>query len=229
MSELEQLPETQNGQTADVARAESTTPELPLSFRPDGLPGAVFGGYDRYSTEKRLAELGELYRALWREQAEKVRQCELEIDRLQEGQRLIGETLVAAEQDRQAITENARRTALELVEAAQKQAAEIREEAELESRAKATELIETAERTRASVLEEAKRAQAFVDDTHSQLGDFLLAAVNWYEQVTPSANGKPEASGRPAGEERLAETAEGSQLDPLGLNGSPDAGIAQHP
>jgi hypothetical protein len=83
------------------------------------------------------------------------------------------------------------------LETARKQAETIPEQAELEANAKANEIVEAAERTRARLLAEAARAQAFIEETHGQLSDFLLAAVKWYEQAKPSldAERQPETPG----------------------------------
>jgi cell division septum initiation protein DivIVA len=230
---LEPISEPENEQPADAtasranANAEKSTFGLPPSFLPDGLPGALFG-YSRYPTEKRLAELGQLYQELWQEDAEIIRDLEIEVDRHRERERIVGETILAARQEATKVTENARRTAEALLKEAREQADRIQEDAERAATATAKELIETAEGERASLLEEAGRARAFIDETHDQLSDFLLAAVKWYETAKLSRDGKPETSGERAGEE-LAQLVEGPELDSLGLNGSPDAGVAEHP
>lgn len=230
---LEPVPETQNEEPVDAAPAkpsrandELSPPALPPAFKPDDLPSSL-RGYDRYSTEMRLAELGRLYRKLWQDSAETIRDLELEIDCLDEGKRLIGQTLVSAQQEAQTVTENARREAEALLKAARTQADQLQQETELEARAKAKELVDTAERERAILLEEADRAKAFVEETHGQLSEFLLAAVKWYEEANLRRDGEPETSGEPAGEEP-AEPVEGPELDSPGLNGSPDLRIAQN-
>jgi FtsZ-binding cell division protein ZapB len=228
---LEPVPDIQNEEPVDAApaqpsraNAELRPPALPPAFKPDDLPRSL-RGYDRYSTEKRFAALGQLYQKLWQDSAETIRDLELEIDRLDEGKRLIGETLVSAQQEAQTVRENARREAEALLKAARTEADQLREETELEATAKAKELVETAERERAILLEEAGRAKAFVEETHGQLSEFLLAAVKWYEEANLGRDGEPETSGEPTGEE-LAEPVEGQELDSPGLNGSPDLRIA---
>jgi F0F1-type ATP synthase membrane subunit b/b' len=230
---VEPVSENQNEQPVDAAPARPSSanaklspPELPPAFQTDDLPRAL-RGYDPYSTEKRVIELGRLYQKLWQDSAAAIRELEQEIERDREAKALIGDTLVAAQQVAQTVREDARREAEALLKAAREQADRIKEETELEAMAKAKELVDTAERERAVMLDEAGRAKAFVEETHSQLSEFLLAAVKWYEEANMARDGEPETSGEPVGDE-LAEPVEGPELDSLGLDDSPDARIAQN-
>jgi cell division septum initiation protein DivIVA len=94
--------------------------------------------------------------------------------------------------------ERERKTTQELLSAAQKQANRIQEETELEATAKAKELVESAEHERKTLLDEAGRAKTFIEQTHEQLSDFLLAAVKWYEEAKPSLGAEPEPEPAPA-------------------------------
>jgi cell division septum initiation protein DivIVA len=214
---LEELPETSNEQSVSAppaspseAEAKAATRGLLPSFKHDSLPGGLFG-YRRGATRSLLADLDELFRELWEELVKsdgrirelelEVREHELEVDRRREREWLISQTLITAQQEAQAIEEKARRSAEVLLEAARKQAETIPEQAELEAKANAKEIVEAAERTRARLLDEAGRARAFVDETHGQLSDFLLAAVKWYENAKLSLDGEREEADEPAIEE----------------------------
>jgi hypothetical protein len=58
-------------------------------------------------------------------------------------------------------------------------------------------LIEEARREQQTVFDEAGRARAFVDETHEQLSDFLMAAVRWYEQAKPVAAREGQSGSQP--------------------------------
>jgi cell division septum initiation protein DivIVA len=185
--------------SASNGNARMVIPELPPELDVDDLPGALFG-YDRYTIVKLLDKLRERFQELWQQRAdsdERVSELELELLRSREGERLIGETLVSVQREAQAIRENARRDAHELLRAARKQANRIQEETELEATAKAKELVESAERERKTLLDEAGRAKTFIEQTHEQLSDFLLAAVKWYEAAKPSLGTEPEPEQEP--------------------------------
>ncbi len=180
---------------APTAQPTNGAPEPPPAFEPDDIPGALFG-YDRYSTEKRLAELAERYREVLAAQAardERVHELERELFRRQRDERLIGETLVAAHRDAQMIRERARSEAQETLSTARKRAAKMLHDAEAEAQAKAKELVESAERERQTLVAEANRAKSFIEETHEQLSEFLLAAVKWYEQAKLSTGTTQEA------------------------------------
>jgi cell division septum initiation protein DivIVA len=191
------------GNTPELTEAaQPATPsngpvEAMPSFEPDDLPGALFG-YDRYSTEKRLENLARRYAELLQKQAErdaKVHELERELIRRQKDERLIGETLVAAHRDAQMIRERARTEAQEVLGTARKRATKLLQEAEAEAESRARELVETAERQRKALVDEANRAKAFIEETHEQLSDFLLAAVKWYEQAKLSTGATQESAG----------------------------------
>lgn len=168
-------------------------PELPPDFETESFPRALFG-YDRYTIVKRLEGVRGQFEELLRERDEqdgRIRDLELELARSREGQRLIGETLVSVQREARTIRESARREAQEVLRSARKQANRILEETELAARAKAKELVESAERERNELVQGAGRAKAFIEQTHDQLSDFLLAAVTWYEDTKPF-NGQPE-------------------------------------
>jgi cell division septum initiation protein DivIVA len=185
--------------SASNGNARMVLPKLPPELHADDLPGALFG-YDRYTVVKLLDKLRERFQDLWQEWAdrdERVRELELELHRSGEGERLIGETLVSVQREALAIGESARREAQELLRAARKQANRIQEETELEATAKAKELVESAERECKTLLDEAGRAKTFIEQTHEQLSDFLLAAVKWYEAAKPSLGTEPEPEQEP--------------------------------
>jgi cell division septum initiation protein DivIVA len=210
-SQLEPVPDTQI-QSAEGIDAASVPPTngraADARFEADGLPGALFG-YDRYSTEKRLADLAGRYEGLVKELAardEQIRDLERELYRRQQDERLIGETLVAANRDAHVIRERARNEAHEALGTARKQATELLHSTKAEAESTAKELVESAERERKALLDEAARAKAFIEQTHEQLSEFLMAAVKWYEQAKLStgigtdAEGEGEAEADPGAE-----------------------------
>jgi cell division septum initiation protein DivIVA len=130
-----------------------------------------------------------------REAQELLRAARKQANRIQE------ETELEATAKAKELVESAereRKTAQELLSAARKQANRIQEETELEATAKAEELVESAERERKTLLDEAGRAKTFIEQTHEQLSDFLLAAVKWYEEAKPSLGADPEPEPAPA-------------------------------
>ena len=175
--------------------------ELPDSLQPERLPRALFG-YDRSTIVELLDRMGDRIRALTQERVDRERQVnelERELQRSRDNQRLIGETLISAREEAEAIREDARREASNVMQSSQKQASRIVEEAEHEAGARARQVVEEARREgqtlvddarrmREAVLDEAGRARAFVEETHEQLSDFLMAAVKWYEQAKPTGS-----------------------------------------
>jgi cell division septum initiation protein DivIVA len=221
-------------------------PELPPELDEPELPGALFG-YDKYSVTKLLNNLREFFLDLSgaaAERDEQIRHLALELHRNREGQRLIAETLLQAQQHAQSIREEARRNAAALLKGARKQAEKLQEEIERAARTRAEELIasveheraqlieaaeqeraqliEAAEQERAKVLAQAAEAKAFVEQTHEQLSDFLMAAVRWYEKAGLSGN-EPQPETPPSAQ----GVPERPQLDAFGSNGSADARIAK--
>jgi cell division septum initiation protein DivIVA len=221
-------------------------PELPPELDEPKFPGALFG-YDKYSVTKLLNNLREFFFDLSgaaAERDEQIRHLALELHRNREGQRLIAETLLQAQQHAQSIREEARRNAAALLKGARKQAERLQEEIERAARTRAEELIasveheraqlieaaeqeraqliEAAERERAKVLAQAAEAKAFVEQTHEQLSDFLMAAVRWYEKAGLSGN-EPQPETPPSAQ----GVPERPQLDAFGSNGSADARIAK--
>jgi cell division septum initiation protein DivIVA len=164
---------------------------LPPDIEKDQLPRALFG-YERSTIVELLNTMGERIRMLTQERAELERrggELAQDLERSREQHRLIGETLVKARQEADGIRQEARRVADQDLRSARERAERIVAEAEKEAAAKADSLMADAVRERRQVLEEAARARAFVDETHEQLSEFLLAAVRWYEQAKPSAEG----------------------------------------
>jgi cell division septum initiation protein DivIVA len=162
---------------------------LPPEIDKDQLPRALFG-YERSAIVELLNTMGERIRVLTHERAELERrfgELAQELERTREQQRLIGETLLKARQEADGIRQEARRVADQDLRSAREQAQRIVAEAEKNAAAKADSLMADAVRERRQVLEETARARAFVDETHEQLSDFLMAAVRWYEQAKPSA------------------------------------------
>lgn len=163
---------------------------LPAEIDKAQLPRALFG-YERSTIVELLSTMGERIRELTQERAEFERRAgELaqDLERTREQQRLIGETLVKAQQEADGIRQEARREADQDLRSAREQAQQIVAEAEKDAAVKADALMADAVQERRQVLEEAARARAFVDETHEQLSEFLLAAVRWYEQAKPAAD-----------------------------------------
>ena len=184
-----------------------SVPDLPDELEEQRLPGALFG-YDKYTVTKLLDNLRESFSDLALAAAERdqrIQHLSLELHQNLEDQRLIAETLLEAQQHARSIREEARRNATALLKRARKQAEKLQDEIERRARARSdeliasaeqqrarliasgehqhTQLIETAEQERAKLLAQAGEARAFVDQTHEQLSDFLMAAVRWYEKA----------------------------------------------
>ena len=173
--------------------------EVP-DLEPDQLPRRAFFGYDRSTVVDLLSTMSERIRTLVHERAERDRriaELELELERNQESQQLIGETLIAAREEAKTIREDSRRSAAKVLHSAEKRARRIVADAERTAASKAKEsmiatfrerraLIDTARQERQTLLDEAGRARAFVEEAHEHLSDFLIAAVRWYEQAKPS-------------------------------------------
>jgi cell division septum initiation protein DivIVA len=205
-------------ESSTAAEAESAAAaEIPEEFQPDQLPRALFG-YDRSTIVELLGTLSRRIKSLTQERTDRDRwiaELEARIKQNEEDHRLIGETLVVAREEANTIREDARQSAEQVLHAVRKQADLILEESELEARLQAKEIVESAQREREelidsanrereelidganrelqAVLDEADRARAFVEETHEQLSDFLMAAVKWYEQVKPSGAPQPDA------------------------------------
>jgi cell division septum initiation protein DivIVA len=198
---------TERPPTTEERPSTGLSDDLSAEVEKDQLPRALFG-YERSTIVELLDTMSGRIRALGQERAERDRriaELETELRRTHENQRLIGETLVKAREEATAIREEARRSAEKDLRAARKQGERIVEEAEHEgaAQAKATleatqrecqTLIDEAQRERQSLLNEAGRARAFVDQTHEQLSDFLLAAVRWYEQAKPAGERTPQGA-----------------------------------
>ena len=197
--------------SSTAAEAESAAaPEIPEELQPDQLPRALFG-YDRSTIVELLGTLSRRIKSLTQERTDRDRriaELEARIKQSEENHRLIAETLVGAREEANTIREDARQSAEQVLHAARKQADLILAESEQEARVQAKEIVESAQREREElidganrereelidsanrerqvVLDEAGRARAFVEETHEQLSDFLMAAVKWYEQAKPS-------------------------------------------
>lgn len=184
------------------------------SLKPDRLPRALFG-YDRSTIVQLLDTMSERIRTLGQDRAERdrrIEELELELARIRGSQRVIGETLVSAREEAQAIREDARRSAEKALRSARERADQIVEAAERAARDETRELVGKARREaealvgnaqveQRTMLDAAGRARAFVQETHEQLSDFLMAAVKWYEQAklpserTPSADAPAQTPG----------------------------------
>ena len=183
------------------SQPQSQLQEVP-DLEPDQLPRRAFFGYDRSTVVDLLSTMSERIRTLVQERAERDRriaELELEIKRNQQSPQLIGETLIAAREEAKTIREDSRRSAAKVLHSAEKRARRIVADAERTAAAKAKDsaiaafrerqaLIDAARQERQTLLDEAGRARAFVEETHEQLSDFLMAAVKWYEQARPSTD-----------------------------------------
>lgn len=182
---------------------EAEVPDL----EPDELPRRAFFGYDRSTVVDLLDTMSARIRTLVQERAEgdrRIAELEAELKRNQESQQLIGETLIAAREEAKTIREDSRRSAAKVLHSAEKRARRIVAAAERTAASKAKEsviaafrerraLIDAARQERQTLLDEAASARAFVEETHEQLSDFLMAAVKWYEQARPSTELKPSS------------------------------------
>jgi cell division septum initiation protein DivIVA len=193
-------------------RSEEQSPAtaLPAEVDSDQLPRALFG-YERSAIVELLDTMSARVRELAHERAEherRIGELEQELERNRDTQRLIGETLVHAREEAAAIREEAQRSAERELDAAREQAEQIIAEAEQAATARVAamiaaaqqqreEIIEVARHEQQAVIDEAGRARAFVDETHEQLSDFLMAAVRWYEQARPSAEREGQSGTEP--------------------------------
>jgi cell division septum initiation protein DivIVA len=176
----------------------------------DELPRALFG-YERSAIVELLNTMSARVRELTHERAEherRIGELEQELERNRDTQRLIGETLVHAREEAAAIREEAQRSAERELDAAREQAERIVAEAEQAATARVAAMIAAAQEQREAIVDnarheqqavfdEAGRARAFVDETHEQLSDFLMAAVRWYEQARPSAEREGQSGTEP--------------------------------
>lgn len=176
----------------------------------DSLPGALLG-YERHAVVERFDRLRGRFEELQRELArrdERIEDLELELLRWKKVRELAGKTLIAAHREAQTILAEARRSAESMLKATREEADRLCVDSEREATAKANELLELAERERRNRLEEAGRARAFVERTHEQLADFLVAALNWYEETGLSLeHDSLEHDDRSASESQAKETA----------------------
>jgi len=184
--------------------------EIPPDVETDELPRAIFG-YERSTIVELLDTMSGRIRALVQERADRERrigELEQELERNRDTQRLIGETLVHAREEAAAIHEDAQRAAERELDAAREQAEQIIAEAEQAATARVAAMIAAAQEQREAIIEDARderqalldeagRARAFVDETHEQLSDFLMAAVRWYEQARPSAEREGQSGTEP--------------------------------
>src|SRR5262245_15236872 len=191
---------------AQIVEEQSEATAPPPEVETDQLPRALFG-YERSAIVELLDKMSSRIRQLVQERADwerRIGELEHELGRSRENQRLIGETLVKARAEATSIQEEARRSGEHVLRSARKQAERIIDEAEKAATGRIAAMIAVAQeqrkailgetqRERQSLLEEARLARAFVDETHEQLSDFLMAAVRWYEQAKPSA----ERGGQP--------------------------------
>jgi cell division septum initiation protein DivIVA len=189
---------------------QSETTELLPDVETDELPRALFG-YERSAIVELLDTMSARIRELVQERAERERrigELEQELEQNREHQRLIGETLVKAREQAEEICEDARQAAERELAATREQAGQIVAEAEQAATARVAAMIATAQEQREAIIEgarderqalldEAGRARAFVDETHEQLSDFLMAAVRWYEQARPSAEREGQTPAEP--------------------------------
>jgi cell division initiation protein len=120
----------------------------PVEVRHVSLPRVRFGGYRRAATDRLLLEIADSFEEVWRERADlgdRVEQLEEDLVRYRELEALLRQTLISAE-----------RTAAELRDGAQKQAALLVEEAH----ATAREIVRSARAERESLAAESSRIRA---------------------------------------------------------------------
>jgi cell division septum initiation protein DivIVA len=122
-----------------------------------------------------------------------------EANSIREEARRSAETALRSARERAGdIEKEAERTAAahttKILHAAQREKNQLLQEARQEgeqllerARQEREQLLELARQERQEILDEAGRARAFVEETHEQLSDFLMAAVKWYERVKPEA------------------------------------------
>ena len=177
---------------------------LPPPIKPDELPRALFG-YERSTIVELLDKMSTRVRNLMQERVERERriaELEQQLERSLQNQGLIGETLVRAREEAEAIRAEARLSAEQELRSAREQGERLIGGAEqaandrvagilLAAQQERDAIIGEGRKERQALLEEAAKARAFIDQTHEQLSDFLMAAVRWYEQARPSAGGQP--------------------------------------
>ena len=98
--------------------------EVP-DLEPDQLPRRAFFGYDRSTVVDLLNTMSARIRMLIQERAERDRriaELKRELERNQESQQLIGETLIAAREEAKTIREDSRRSAAKVLHSAEKRA-----------------------------------------------------------------------------------------------------------
>jgi len=192
-----------NSQPDTPEERPSEADQLP-EVETDQLPRALFG-YNRATIVELLGSMSNRIRELTHQRTEQERRIddlEHELERSSENRRLIGETLVSAREEAEAIRDQARRSAEEDLRSVREQGKRIVAEAEqaanervvrmiLEAQRKRDAIILEGREARQALLDEAAHARAFVDQTHEQLSDFLMAAVRWYEQAKTSAGDQP--------------------------------------
>jgi cell division septum initiation protein DivIVA len=195
---------------AQITEDQSPATALPPEVETDQLPRALFG-YERSAIVELLDTMSARIRELVQERADRERrigELEQELERNREHQRLIGETLVNAREEAEAIREEARLSAAQELQAAREQVPGIIAKAEQAATARVAAMVAAAQEQREAIIEQARgerqellneagRARAFVDETHEQLSDFLMAAVRWYEQARPSADREGQTPAEP--------------------------------
>jgi cell division initiation protein len=120
----------------------------PVEIRHVSLPRVPFGGYGRAATDRLLLEIADSFEEVWRERADlgdRVEQLEEDLVRYRELEALLRQTLISAE-----------RTAAELRDGAQKQAALVVEEAH----ATAREIVRSARAERERLAADSSRIRA---------------------------------------------------------------------
>jgi cell division septum initiation protein DivIVA len=185
---------------------QSPATSLPPDVEPDQLPRAFFG-YERSTIVELLDKMSARVRKLMQERTEReqrIAELEQQLERSLENQRLIGETLVRAREEAEAIGAEARLSAEQEVRSAREQGVRLIAGAEQSANDKVAGIILAAQQERDAIINEARQerqvlldqaaqARAFIDQTHEQLSDFLMAAVRWYEQAKPSAGDQAPA------------------------------------
>ena len=143
------------------------------------------------------------------EREQRIAELEQQLERSLENQRLIGETLVRAREEAEAIRAEARLSAEQELRAAREQGVRVVAGAEqaandrvagilLAAQQERDAIVNEGRKERQALLDEAAKARAFIDQTHEQLSDFLMAAVRWYEQAKPSTERGGQGSSEPA-------------------------------
>jgi cell division initiation protein len=131
----------------------------PVEIRHIQLKRSPLGGYRRAPTERLLLEIADSFEEAWRERADladRVEQLEEDVVRYRELEALLRQTLVSAE-----------RTAAELRDGAQKQAALVVEEAH----AAAREIVRAAKAERERLAASSARIRAQLEGALDVLGE----------------------------------------------------------